>query len=254
MKLITNVLAIMLATTTLISIGLNTTSAGTIYKVVDEKTGQVTFTDRPNSYQQDSGKQVVDTHIQTTSQPYSISQSSNSMNTAAGLSESAPSAAKSQAVSSASDYRLSLTSPDSSRAYRRPAQTIDVKLSLSPALKSGDTVIIYLDGNEVAQGLTTSIATLDLTPGQHQLSAAIINANGDTISQVSRTIYILQNTHALRQKKQLAEQLMAYKRLPWQQKLLLKLKQQNLPAVATLKSNSNAAKNNTNPTVSSAFN
>lgn len=253
MKLITNVLAVML-TTTLISIGLNTANAGTIYKVIDENTGQVTFTDRPNSYQQDSHKQVVDTHIQTTSQPYAIAQSDSSVGTAAGLSESAPPVAESQAVSRASDYRLSLTSPESSRAYRRPAQTIDVQLSLSPALKSGDTVIIYLDGNEVAQGLTTSIATLDLTPGQHQLSAAIINANGDTINQVSRTIYIIQNTQALRQKKQLAEQLMAYKRLPWHQKVLLKLQQQNLPAVATSKSGNSAAKNNSKPAVSSAFN
>ena len=115
--------------------------------------------------------------------------------------------------------------PSEERAYRRPAQSIVVTLQTKPALQVGDSVSITLDGNEVAQGLSASISTADILPGSHVIHAVIKNAKGQTLKQISRTIYVIQNTQTLQNNKKIAEQLLAYQRLPWHQKVLLKLRQ-----------------------------
>ena len=38
-------------------------NAAPIYKVIDEKTGHVTFTDRPQNYEQEAGKQISQTDV-----------------------------------------------------------------------------------------------------------------------------------------------------------------------------------------------
>lgn len=223
--------------------------AGNIYKVVDAETGKVTFTDRPEGYQQDSGKQVIDTHVQTVS-PYPNSSATaavnNSMNNGSMSDSSAGSltlqsgqppalpSMNTQPVSEAADYRFSIISPDNEQVFRRPAQSIEVQLSLTPALKAGDTVRISIDGQEVAQGVTASLPTVDILPGEHVIKAELLNNQGKTLAQASRTIYLLQTTQLLQQKKQLAKQLKAYQDLPWHQKLLLKLRQDKLPASAII--------------------
>ena len=118
-----------------------------------------------------------------------------------------------------------MTDPSAERAYRRPAQSIEVNLQLKPALQAGDSVSIYLDGKEVAQGLSTSIATVDILPGAHNVKAMVKSETGQTLKQVERTIYVIQNNMTIQNNKKIAQQLLAYQQLPWHQKLLLKLRQ-----------------------------
>ena len=211
-------------------------NAAAIYKVVDEKTGQVTFTDRPQNYEQQAGKQISQTSVMTGSDSVgasSSSQTSNTNNQPVSTTQ-APAAANTTGTTANSDstvnkapinYQLTMTEPSEERAYRRPVQTIDVKVQVKPALQVGDSVSIYLDGNEVAQGLSASIATVDVLPGAHNIKAVIKNKKGQVAKQVERTVYVIQNTQTLQKNKKLAEQLLAYQRLPWYQKVLLKMRQ-----------------------------
>lgn len=211
-------------------------NAAAIYKVVDEKTGQVTFTDRPQNYEQQAGKQISQTSVMTGSDSVganSSSQTSNANNQPVNTAQ-APAAANTTGTTANSDstvnkapinYQLTMTEPSEERAYRRPVQTIDVKVQVKPALQVGDSVSIYLDGNEVAQGLSASIATVDVLPGAHNIKAVIKNKKGQVEKQVERTVYVIQNTQTLQKNKKLAEQLLAYQRLPWYQKVLLKMRQ-----------------------------
>ena len=211
-------------------------NAAAIYKVVDEKTGQVTFTDRPQNYEQQAGKQISRTSVMTGSDSVganSSSQTSNANNQPVNTAQE-PAAANTTGTTANSDstvnkapinYQLTMTEPSEERAYRRPVQTIDVKVQVKPALQVGDSVSIYLDGNEVAQGLSASIATVDVLPGAHNIKAVIKNKKGQVEKQVERTVYVIQNTQTLQKNKKLAEQLLAYQRLPWYQKVLLKMRQ-----------------------------
>ncbi|OAP71135.1 MULTISPECIES: DUF4124 domain-containing protein [Psychrobacter] len=211
------------------------TNAAAIYKVVDEKTGQVTFTDRPQNYEQQTGKQISQTSVMTGSDSVganSSSQTNNANNQPVNTTQ-AP-AANTTGTTANSDttankapinYQLTITEPSEERAYHRPVQSIDVKVQVKPALQAGDSVSLYLDGNEVAQGLSASIATVDILPGAHNIKAVIKNKKGQVAKQVERTVYVIQNTQTLQKKKKLAEQLLAYQRLPWHQKVLLKLRQ-----------------------------
>ncbi|MHA1178481.1 DUF4124 domain-containing protein, partial [Psychrobacter faecalis] len=130
------------------------TNAAAIYKVVDEKTGQVTFTDRPQNYEQQAGKQISQTSVMTGSDSVganSSSQTNNANNQPVNTTQ-AP-AANTTGTTASSDttankapinYQLTITEPSEERAYRRPVQSIDVKVQVKPALQAGDSVSIYL--------------------------------------------------------------------------------------------------------------
>lgn len=208
-------------------------NAAPIYKVIDPQTGQVTFTDSPQSYEQ-SGKTVSNTGISTGDTANNRSTATPNENQASqplSAAQTVPpelTVARNNALT-AINYQLTMTEPSEKRAYRRPAQSIVVSVQLKPALQAGDTVTIYLDGKAVSQGLSVSLPTVDILPGEHSVQATVSNAKGQTIQQVSRTVYVIQNTKVMQNKKKLAEQLLAYQRLPWQQKLLLKLRQKEAP-------------------------
>ena len=211
--------------------------ASAIYKVVDEKTGQVTFTDRPQNYENKSGKQISQTSIMTGNDSVGSNNSSQTgnanNNTAAptnpmvASNTTPPALANAPSTTQAArvNYQLTMIEPSAERAYRRPAQSIEVALQIKPRLQAGDSISITLDGNEVAQGLSTSISTVDILPGSHVINAVIKNAKGQAVKQISRTVYVIQNTQTLQNNKKIAEQLLAYQRLPWHQKVLLKLRQ-----------------------------
>lgn len=233
-----------------------TANAAPIYKVVDERTGQVTFTDSLQAYEQQAGKQISQTGVTTGNSSTSQANANNNPQTTDNQSSSTPVAtplATSQSTPPAMsettkrapiNYQLAMTEPSAERAYQRPAQTIVVKVQTQPALQKGDYLLLTLDGQQIGQGLSASVSTVDILPGQHSVGAVIKNQAGQTLQQIQRTIYVIQNTNILKQKQQLAAQMQAYQRLPWQQKLLLKLRQKdNSTNANSSKANSKASKN-----------
>ena len=211
------------------SICMTTANAAPIYKIVDKKTGQVNFTDRPQSYEQQADKQVSQTSVSTgNSSSNSDSSSSNNStndNTANNAQTATIPAAAVKAVQV--NYQLTLIEPSEERAYRRPAQNINVSVQIKPALQAGDSISIYFDDKEVAKGLNASIATVDILPGEHSVQAVVKNKEGQVLQQVSRTIYVIQNNTTLQNNKKIAKQLLAYQNLPWHQKVMLKMRQKN---------------------------
>ena len=215
--------------------------AAPIYKVVDEKTGQVTFTDRPQSYEQQTGKQISQIAITTGNETNgsgvantagsSSTSSSDVITQPVGATQTlnAPATATTTAtVKAPVSYQLTIAEPSKERAYRRPVQSIDVVVQIKPALQVGDSVRIYLDDKEVAQGLSTSISTVDVLPGAHTVKAVIQSETGQTLEQVAITVYVIQNNTTLQNKKKLAQQLLAYQKLSWYQKMKLKLSQKEV--------------------------
>ncbi len=218
-----------------------TLNAALIYKVVDEKTGQVTFTDRPQNYENKSGKQISETSVVTDTRSTSNGATNSPAVNNSVVNNSPAASAKPMVVSNATppamanassatqaarvNYQLTMTEPSEERAYRRPAQSIVVNVQVKPALQAGDSVSIMLDGNEVAQGLNASISTVDILPGSHIVNAVLKNEKGQVLKQISRTVYVIQNTQTLQNNKKIAQQLLAYQRLPWHQKVLLKMRQ-----------------------------
>lgn len=222
-------------------------NAAPIYKVIDSQTGQVTFTDNPQNYEQQADKQISQTGVttgnssanQTSNNQASSSQNSSqngiqNQNTGAALNAQSVTDMPEMTIQTrAVNYQLTMLEPAEERAYRRPAQSIDVQLQITPALQVGDTVTIYLDDAVVAQGLTASMASVNILPGEHSIKAVVVNKSGQVIQQVSRTIYVIQNTARLQENKKIAEQLLAYERLSWTQKMLLKLRRDNKPLANT---------------------
>lgn len=212
-------------------------NAAPIYKVIDEKTGQVTFTDRPQNYEQQAGKQVTQTSVMTRSDTFSSSNNGKEGSQPSQVSDSESDSAtatadakNSAAVKPPVDYQLAITEPNEERAYRRPAQSIDINVQVKPALQAGDSVTIYLDGNEVAQGLSASIATIDILPGSHSVKAVLTNEKGQATKQVERTVHVIQNNTTLQNNKKIAQQLLAYKNLPWYEKVKLKMRRKDSDA------------------------
>ncbi len=200
-------------------------TAAPIYKIVDEKTGQVTFTDRPQNQEQQSGKQISQMNI-TTGNETNRANDSNSSNQSQ-FSDTRPASAETvtNRAQIPINYQMAIVEPSEERAYRRPAQSINVNVQVKPNLQAGDSVSIYFDNNEVVQGLSGTISTADILPGAHEIKAVIKNERGAALQQVARTIYVIQNTTALQNKKKIAKQLLAYQNLPWHQKVMLKMRQ-----------------------------
>lgn len=217
------------------SIYITTANAAPIYKIVDKKTGQVTFTDRPQSYEQQADKQVSQTSVSTgNSSSNSDSSSSSSSSSNNSTNDNAANNAQTATIPAAAvkavqvNYQLTLIEPSEERAYRRPAQNINVSVQIKPALQAGDSISIYFDDKEVAKGLNASIATVDILPGEHSVQAVVKNKEGQVLQQVSRTIYVIQNNTTLQNNKKIAKQLLAYQNLPWHQKVMLKMRQKNV--------------------------
>ncbi|MBI0426384.1 DUF4124 domain-containing protein [Psychrobacter sp. NG27] len=217
------------------------TQAAPIYKVIDEQTGQVTFTDRPQSYEQQTGKQISQIAITTGNETNSSGVANTASSSATSGSDvinqpvaatqtlSAPATATTTAtVKVPVSYQLTIAEPSKERAYRRPVQSIDVAVQIKPALQVGDSVRIYLDDKEVAQGLSTSISTVDVLPGAHTVKAVIQSETGQTLEQVAITVYVIQNNTTLQNNKKIAQQLLAYQNLSWYQKMKLKLSQKEV--------------------------
>lgn len=204
-------------------------TAAPIYKIVDENTGQVTFTDRPQNHEQQVGKKVTEMAITTGSE--SSRSNSNNPSSSNDMSNNGTSGQLSdtQQVTTKPEvqvnYQLAIAEPSEERAYRRPAQNINVNVQIKPALQTGDTVSIYFDNKEVAQGLSASIATVDILPGAHSIKAVVKNQKGGILQQITRTVYVIQNNTTLQNNKKIAKQLLAYQNLPWHQKVMLKMRQ-----------------------------
>lgn len=129
------------------------------------------------------------------------------------------------------DYQLTIQSPENETAYQRPAQQIDIRLSLVPSLKQGDTLIYTLDSEEIGQGANTSMsfASTDIDPGKHTLTVQIVNNMGQKIASSTSDFYVILTNPLIKKQKQLIAKRAEYEALPWYSKLGKHLKGEQPP-------------------------
>ncbi len=73
---------------------------------------------------------------------------------------------------------IRITSPADDEAVRENSGFLSVILSLEPGLRGNDQIVLYMDGNEVAKGASTSIALSNVDRGTHNLVATVVSADG----------------------------------------------------------------------------
>ncbi len=88
--------------------------------------------------------------------------------------------------------RLRVVSPKPNQTFRSAARKVSVSVSISPALASGDRVVYYLDGNEVAGPTSsTSVVLKGIDRGTHNVGAAVVGPKGrELIRAVPVTIFM----------------------------------------------------------------
>lgn len=88
-------------------------------------------------------------------------------------------------------YKIQIISPEDEETFQNEAQNLTVTVNVIPALKSGDTVAILVDGELMVEpSETTSITVPWLPRGSHSLQAIVTPKKG--IKAVSQTITIYQ--------------------------------------------------------------
>lgn len=88
-------------------------------------------------------------------------------------------------------YQLNFLAPVADQTFRK-TEPIVVNVSAAPALSGSDTLSILFDGMVVAQGTAASIPTENVDRGEHRVSARVMNANGQIVSENSLKVYVQQ--------------------------------------------------------------
>lgn len=178
-------------------VGLSQPASAQIYKVIDENTGQVTYTDKPVSASETL--KIIPLNISQSTPNNGWNNPSQPAVSQQGVANDASNESRNRP---AINYQVTIVEPSQERAYRRPMQSIDVQAQIYPSLQNGDQSVILIDGNQVAEGTSASINTVDLNPGQHTVTVSVKGSDGQTLASASQTIYVIQHTLAVLKKQE----------------------------------------------------
>ncbi len=134
-----------------------------VYKWTDSS-GQVHYTD-----QWQEGSQAVDLPEPSVYTPAPVPSATQSPGTGA--------------ASPAGDYDLlEVSAPAQDETIRNNEGKVTVGLRLEPTLRQGDVIELFLDGEKVPGGLSTTGATLsNINRGTHTVKARVIDASGQEL-------------------------------------------------------------------------
>ena len=163
-------LIILLAT----ALGAGFAQADTVYKWVDAQ-GNVHYSDHPHP----GAVKVLVPQTQTYAAP-----SMENMPAPSPLPPSAPTAAYSA---------FALASP-ASQATLWNVREVTVSVSLTPELRSGDSITYHLDGQTIGPTEATSVTFKDVERGEHKASATLNAANGASMNAGPVTFYTRQKS------------------------------------------------------------
>ncbi|MDX1519387.1 MAG: DUF4124 domain-containing protein [Gammaproteobacteria bacterium] len=88
---------------------------------------------------------------------------------------------KSKEDSSGKYKSLAITSPENDEPVRENAGNVTVKVQVKPGLRRQDSLRVYLDSELVKEGRDTSFDLANLERGTHQLTASVVNKEGEEI-------------------------------------------------------------------------
>jgi Domain of unknown function (DUF4124) len=105
-----------------------------------------------------------------------------------------PSADEAAPQASTTGYQqLEIASP-TSKATIWYTDQVPVSVSLTPALRSGDTLTYHLDGQTIGPTSDTSVTFKNVERGEHTVSVTLNAANGASLSANPVTFYVRQKS------------------------------------------------------------
>lgn len=104
--------------------------------------------------------------------------------------------AKTNTSSEESIYtEIKVIAPKSGQAIRANDGDVSVALSLSPKLRSGDQIVIALDGKEISRGSSRVANLTNLDRGDHSLEVSVVNRTAKTlVTSGVMTFTVLRNS------------------------------------------------------------
>ena len=148
-----------------------------VYRSVDES-GNVIYSDQPS----ENAEKINVDEVQTINLP------------------AAPEFSYTPPAPEAGPYysKVEFTSPANDATIRPGDEdVVKVILQVEPSLAAGDTVVLYMDGQQVATAGSTSFALPNVDRGTHQLTATIRGADGSVRGQSVPSSFHLQRVSVL---------------------------------------------------------
>lgn len=167
-----------------VALAAGTVAATDIYRTEDAD-GNVIYTDEPPS----EDAEPLDLDTINVGDPLPVRSDSNRDDDAS---------ADADAEAEETDYDgVRIVFPPAEEATRRVTGRVPVRVELEPedaTLADGHAVRVDVDGDEAGRAASTEVEVGPLSPGPHDLQAAVVDADGDTVV-TSETIRF----HLLRQ-------------------------------------------------------
>lgn len=90
-----------------------------------------------------------------------------------------------------------VTSPANDATVRDNAGTVSVSLSLSPGLRNGHKVEIFMDGQSIGSGAATTASVTNIDRGTHSIHAVVRDADGKEVIRTANSVFHLQKVSRL---------------------------------------------------------
>ena len=88
---------------------------------------------------------------------------------------------------------IAISAPGHDTEVRENTGNVSVSVQVEPYVfnERGDTVVIYMDGNEVSRGSQTSVQLQNVDRGTHTLRAEILSQTGQVLKASETTVFHL---------------------------------------------------------------
>jgi len=92
-------------------------------------------------------------------------------------------------------YELRIVSPRNNLVIPVGQRDLAIAVALQPALRAGDLLVYYLDGELLEESTSTSIQVRDLARGVHQISVEIMDERGQSLGTAESVSVSLMGPH-----------------------------------------------------------
>ncbi|MGH8400912.1 MAG: Ig-like domain-containing protein, partial [Gammaproteobacteria bacterium] len=110
-----------------------------------------------------------------------------------GPAEGSDKASGEPAAAANRQYSVSIVSPQPEATITN-SRSVTISVNVKPGLAAGDTITFQLDGKQRGPVAGTSVTFDDLDRGQHQVTATLNTAAGQTIEATPVTFYLREPT------------------------------------------------------------
>ncbi len=86
---------------------------------------------------------------------------------------------------------ITIIEPEESTGLRSNSGDFKISVALEPALKASHRLVITMDGEEVANGVATSISIQNADRGTHQLEARVVDTEDETLISTNSSFTLL---------------------------------------------------------------